>query len=426
MTDNTTGTAIEQWDPNSGAALPAYLADALGELGTNIPDRQSVPSLSYEGKTWQIVKDGSKTMLQSQNADGDMVPIPIMRVVVLACNPDRGRAYYEGTYNPAASTAPKCWSADGKAPDPSVREKVSPACTGCPMSIKGSKIQDGREMVACSSHRMLVIAPPDFDPTIGALRLKIAVTSDYDKETVEHGWFAFRQYMDFLKMRGIGHSALVVTKIKFDATAAYPKLLFALDRILAQHEIVQMKVALADPKVAELLAEKWTAAGSAGTPTNDSDIAPQPDLQTTTPVLSAVRPKPTDPSHIAHAGTGHEVWWDEKAWVKPWIAVEVAPEPVAPPPPPAPAPAPVVQHDPHAAALADGWLQHPESPPHGYKGTEVLDWPAIEAKYPGNAASAPAAPVTEPQAAATATTDASPSDATVPPDVQNLLAKWGA
>ena len=91
---------------------------------------KDVPSLSYEGKNWTIVKDGNKTKLQAQNSDGDMVPIPIMRVVLLNFNAERGRAYYEGTYNPAQASAPLCWSPDGKAPDPSVKAKQSSACNG--------------------------------------------------------------------------------------------------------------------------------------------------------------------------------------------------------------------------------------------------------------------------------------------------------
>lgn len=487
LTGGENAQPVVQWDPNSGAALPAYLSDTLGELGTNIPDRQTVPSLSYEGKMWTIVKDGNKTKLQVQNGDGDMVPVPIMRVVILNFNADRGRAYYPGTYNPAASAAPTCWSADGKAPDASVKEKQAALCAGCPQSVKGSKVMEGREMVACSSHRMVAVAPA-FDLGQDPLRLKIAVTSDYDKEIVEHGWFAFRQYVDYLKSRGVTHTALVVTKIKFDPNPAYPKLLFALDRVLTQAEVATVKEALKNPKVTELLAEKWTAAGANGTPTDDADIAPQPDLQQTQvrpapqspahyhnkgtdaelwwdeqasawvkpwvvvapePVAAAapppppapapepepaappVVPKPTDPAHIAHAGTANELWWNGAEWVTPWEAAAPT-APTAPPAPaaPEPAPAPVVQHDPHAAALADGWVQHPESAPHGYKGTDVLDWATIEAKYPapGNAASAatsaaPAAPAAS-SAGQTAATSASPSDGAVPADVQGLLDKW--
>lgn len=422
-------TAVAAWDPNSGAPLPAHLAEAMGEMGSNIPDRQTVPTLSYEGKTWQIIKNGERTKLQAQNADGDMVPVPIMRVVVLMFNTERGRAYYPGLYNPAASAPPTCWSADGNAPDASVKDKQAPLCAGCPMSVKGSKVQDGKEMVACSSHRMIAVVPA-FDIGADPLRLKIAVTSDYDKEIVEHGWYAFRQYSDFLKSRGVTHTALVITKIKFDVQAQYPKLLFALDRILSPEEVVQMKLAMANPKVGELLAAKWTAAGAAGTPIDDSDIAPQPDLQQVDPAQTAaapaIKPKPADPGHIAHAGTEHEVWWDRTAWVRPWTTEAIAPLPAPAPPP---APAPVVQYDPRAAALADGWVQHPDSPPHGYKGEEVLDWAAIDAKYPapGNASvSTPsaAASTPSPQPEAGTATAASPSDAALSPDVQALLGKW--
>jgi len=431
-------TAVAEWDPNSGAPLPAYLTMAQDELGSNISDRVTVPTLSYEGKTWQIKKGGETTRLQVANADGDMVPVPIMRMVVLNFNPDRGRAYYPGLYNPAAAAAPKCWSADGKTPDASVREKESPTCQGCPQSIKGSKVQDGKEMVACSSYRMLAILPA-MDLTHEPLRLKLAVTSDYDKEIVEHGWFAFRQYSDWLKSRGIGHTGLVVTKAKFDMSSQFPKVLFALDRVLSQAEIAQVKVALQDPRVGELLSEKWSAAGANGVQTNDADLAPQPDLQQTDPQLPTPSASVTSrdkaladgwvqhPDSPPHGYKGDQVLaWDVIEAAYP-LETPPAPQPVAtPPPPPAPAPESAPAHDPIAAAKADGWVQHPESTPHGYKGQEVLTWEDIAARYPGNAtptpaASAPAAPATETPAAAT--TAGAGGDA-LPPDVQNLLTKW--
>lgn len=424
MTDQqivTTGgenaTPIAQWDPNSGAALPAYLAGALDELGSNIPDRQTVPSLSYEGKMWTIVKEGNKTKLQVQNGDGDMVPVPIMRAVILNFNGDRGRAYYPGTYNPAASAAPTCWSADGKAPDASVKEKQAALCNGCPQSVKGSKIMEGREMVACSSHRMLAIAPA-FDLEGDPLRLKIAVTSDYDKEVVEHGWFAFRQYVDWLKSRGVAHTALVVTKMKFDPNPAYPKLLFALDRVLTQAEVAQVKEALKNPKVTELLAEKWTAAGSNGTPTDESDIAPQPALGT-------AKPAPQSPAHYHEKGTDAELWWDEEtsAWVKPWIATTpAAPANPAPPQPTAPVetPAPVA---PAAAPpeAAPAGPTRPTDPSHIHAaGTENEQWWIDGAWVPlaklqaGNTA-APVVEAGPPAGTATAqTADPSPPAATTP------------
>lgn len=451
MTEN----AVVAWDPNSGAALPAYLTDAAGALGTNITERMNVPSLSYEGKTWTLVKDGNKTKLQAANADGDMVPIPIMRMVILNYNPERGRAFYPGVYNPAESKQPDCWSADGKLPDPSAQKKQASACNGCPQAVKGSKVQDGKEMVACSSHRMIAIAPPGMlneDP----FRLKIAVTSDWDKTVVEHGWFAFTQYTDFIKSRGITHTGLVVTKVKFDPNTAYPKLLFSLDRLLSPEETEQVKQALTNPKVAELLAEKWSAAGTAGQLTDQSDTspggleaayadgwiahpdsagysykgtevvdnvtlaarypAPVPALPAETPapaappaapVAAAPEPAPAALSGLAAALADGWVKHPDGDWhykgdvveatdkvAAMYPAQEAAPSPAPPPAPtPEPAPEPVVAHDPMAAALADGWTKHPDGD-WLYKGADVVVTADVLARYPGNAATSgtPAAP----------------------------------
>lgn len=416
-------TAIVQWDPNSGA-LPAHLANALDELGSNIQDRSTVPSLSYEGKTWTIVMNGNKTKLQSRNAEGDMVPISVMRCVILDYNNDRGRAYYEGVYNPAAAAAPKCWSPDSVAPDPSVKEKQSTLCQGCPMSVKGSKVQDGKEMVACASHRMVAIAPA-MDLTMDPLRLKIAVTSDWDKEVVEHGWFAFRQYTDWLKSKGISHTGLVVTKIKFDMNAAYPKLLFSLDRPLSVEEVGQIKVALANPKVKELLAEKWTAAGTNGTPKDESDIRPHGLEGAYADGWQA------HPEAAGYSWKGSEVLTNEAvAALYPAPVAPPAPEPTAPPIPaseqiidvPAapPAPEPVATGpvwSPLEAAEKDGWVKHPEAPDYHYKGSEVVLSTEVAAKYPAPAAiaaaevpAAPPAPPAPPPAPAEPAAPPKPTD----------------
>lgn len=70
--------------------------------------------------------------------------------------------------------------------------------------------------------------------------------------------------------------------------------------------------------------------------------------------------------------------------------------PSAPAAPAAPAAAPAAPavHDPKAAAIADGWIQHPQSEPHAYKGTEVVAWTDLVTRYavPNGSAAAPATP----------------------------------
>ena len=58
-------------------AIPAHLQD-LNDEG-NIADRQTTPSLSYEGKVWTISVNGEKTKLMKRDADGDEMPVAVMR-----------------------------------------------------------------------------------------------------------------------------------------------------------------------------------------------------------------------------------------------------------------------------------------------------------------------------------------------------------
>ena len=94
------------------------------EENKNIQDRQTVPSISYEGKKWTIVLNGEKHIVQKKDSDGDLVPVTTLKVVVLDQNPVRGRAYYEGAYNPETVTMPRCWSDDSVTPSKFVKEPV--------------------------------------------------------------------------------------------------------------------------------------------------------------------------------------------------------------------------------------------------------------------------------------------------------------
>lgn len=111
------------------------------------------------------------------------------------------------------------------------------------MSIKGSKITDsGKATTACSQHRMVAVVPANnlaFTP----LRMKLAITSDYDKQSPDleaQGWQAFSNYTASLRGKGVQHTAALVTKMRFDPGAAYPKVLFSPDRWLTEPELAQV------------------------------------------------------------------------------------------------------------------------------------------------------------------------------------------
>lgn len=370
--------ALTAFNPQA-PGLPAHIsADPFG-LGSNIENRQTVPSLGYEGKVWSISLNGEKTRLIKRNADGDEEPVSIMRVVILDFAKRRGRAYYTGDYDPAKVSAPICWSDDGIAPDaslpgpdgafdPDKPHKVSAACASCPMSVKGSKITaNGKSVPACSEHRMIAVVPAqklDMEP----LRLKIAVTSDYDGQSPDaeaQGWFAFKNYTDYLKTRGVPHTAYVATKIKFDPNVAYPKLFFATDRWLdPETELPKVAELVKAEKTQQLLAGTWTPAGVDGVPK-----------------AAAVAPA-----------------------VQPAAAAPVRPAPVAPP---------VVEDDEDEGELVIAALP----------AEAVVQEPA-QAAQP--APKRTARPKPEPTVAAAKAETVTPAVSTVvPPELTDLLAEWG-
>jgi hypothetical protein len=176
------GTGLAIFDPKVGA--PAHVAQFFDAEGTNIQPRTTVPSLSPEGKTWTIAIDGRRPRCSAAISDGDLEPLPIMKVVILDYAKQRGRAYYEGEYDPNNVSAPVCWSDDGVAPDnslpgpytaqqmtdlkiePGTSRKISEKCASCPMAVKGSKVIPGtnKAVTACAQHRMLAVLP---DPALG-------------------------------------------------------------------------------------------------------------------------------------------------------------------------------------------------------------------------------------------------------------------
>lgn len=248
---------------NSGnAGVPAYLDDAFGSE-SNIAERASVPTLSYEGKVWSINLNGEKTRINRQNEDGDWEPVQVLRVVIVDYSKQRGRTYYEGAYEPGRALAPLCWSDDNIIPHPAVAAPQSARCDTCPKAIKGSRItEQGKPTTACAQHKFIAVVPA-FKLDHVPLRLKLAITSVYDKNNPvmnKEGWFAFDQYLDHLRQNKVRHSAAVITKLRFDPNAAWPKILFSTDRWLEPQELPQIKAVMHTPEVKNLLVGSWAGA----------------------------------------------------------------------------------------------------------------------------------------------------------------------
>lgn len=232
---------------NAQVAMPAHIAQNFNEEDNNIADKASVPQLRFKGKQWSVTLDGEQTVLTRKGEDGDE-PVPVVNLIILDMNQHRSRAYYAGAYDPERNSPPDCASADGIHPDAAIAEPQSSACATCPMAAKGSKITDTNAAgVACSSFKRLAVTFAH-KPDLGPLLLRLPQTSLYDKDNKEQeakGWYAYDQYLDFLRARGVKNTAAIVTRVKFDPSVdvSYPKLLFsAKDWISAEAVDVVKKV----------------------------------------------------------------------------------------------------------------------------------------------------------------------------------------
>jgi hypothetical protein len=251
-------------------AMPAHIA--MANEDQNIVARASVNSLTFEGKTWAISIDGKKTKLLRTNADGEEEPVSIFTGILLDYTKVRGREYYPGIYDPKKPAIPVCWSDDSVTPAADVTERQAKACADCPMSKKGSKISDDGKIssMACGSTKKLAIVPTAKLGSFPPLRLKLKITSLYDKNGAEKnaatGWYAFDQYIDLLVSKGVRHTALLPTKIKFDTSVAYPKLLFSPGKDwLTAEQLNIVKPMAASDEVKDLLNSSYTPATGTGT-----------------------------------------------------------------------------------------------------------------------------------------------------------------
>lgn len=208
--------------------VPAHILEAMAAAGVeaNIETRVTgVDQLTFRGKVWRAVVKGDEHV--QSNSDGD--PVSTIKVVIMASTANRSRVYYEGQYKEGENRHPTCCSADGKVPDAYIEDPQSNNCTGCQMAAKGSRVNDsGVAGVACATYKNLVVVPAT-DLNFPLLRLRIPQTSIWDKNVEEKGWYAYDNYIDMLRINGFAHTGHLVTKIKFDPTKAYPKLLFSLD-----------------------------------------------------------------------------------------------------------------------------------------------------------------------------------------------------
>lgn len=311
--------AVTLFDPG---AVPAHIAEAMADGESNIITRSGVNQLTWLGKVWSMTLDGTKKPLMKRTEDGDEEPVAIFTGVILAYPERRARTYYPGVFNQEQIKIPDCWSNDGITSAENAPNRQATKCNQCKMSAKGSKqTDDGRASTACSEHLMVALIPASRIGEFPPMRAKLPITSIWDaknKDMQATGWYAFSQYMDFLKSKGVNKTYMLTTRMKFDPTVAYPKLLFSPGKWLTAEQLEAVRGIVADPSIEGLLTTEFTP--------NASDAAfmtDDPEDEVAVPVSAKPAPKPApkpaddDPD-------------------------DAEPAPAPAPTPPKPAPAPVV------------------------------------------------------------------------------------
>lgn len=196
--------------PFNESKLPAYLKKALGQVSASDLTEGvggGFPYLSIKGKTWTVVrgKDDRKILRNPKDPDE---PATNVAVVILKASKTLGRVFYEKTWEDGDASKPDCFSHDSTKPDPASEKPQAKTCAAC----KHAVFVQGKGP-ACRQSRRLAVAPLNAinDPML--LRVPAASLKN------------LAIYGGQLAKRSVPYH-VVVTKVKFDAEEATPKLIF--------------------------------------------------------------------------------------------------------------------------------------------------------------------------------------------------------
>jgi hypothetical protein len=425
MSDNAIAL-LQQGASQLPAAIRAQMESMTSsELQANVGASFAV--MSIKGKSFSI-KFGGQTTLLVMEAGGQQYPAQFFDCVIPIAKAELSKTWYKGTYSEGDDGQPDCYSEDGIHPLAPMQQRPlvngSPCidCRVCPNNIFGSKVSDnGSRGKACSDTRKVLVLPIDSRTGLldahnvkfgGPMLLRIPpaslrVLGDYDA-----------------KLNHMGASYIgVVTRIEFDPTVAFPKLVFKALRYLSDAEAADVLEVRNGLQARQILESGQTGA---------APQAPDPSVAQLTGPMPVAQPAPTNVVPIHAAPQPAPVAVANPTPVAPAPApTPVAPAPVAAAPAPvAPVPAPVAPPVPVAAPVAPafppaGWQAHPTAPGYFHDGVQAIS--EAELRLRMQAAAAPAAPPVPAIPAAAVAAAPAPSDAVaVTPQmmasVDNMLA----
>lgn len=169
-----------------------------------------------------------------------------MNMVIVNAAPI-SRSYYEGAYDPANPTPPKCWSSDTNEPAKEVapENRQASRCMDCPQNIKGSGQGESR---ACRfAQRLAVALEGQLDKVY---QLQLPATSVFGE--AKDGKMPMQAYARFLSAHSTPAVA-IVTNMRFDENSSVPKLFFKAVRPLDEDELKQVVVLKDSPETTKAI-----------------------------------------------------------------------------------------------------------------------------------------------------------------------------
>jgi hypothetical protein len=205
------------------------------------------------------------------------------------------RTYYAGTYDPANSAPPTCWSADTQTPAPDVPEeqRMSARCMDCKMNVKGSGQGDSR---ACRfSQRIAVVLEGQLDRVY---QLQLPATSVFGES--KDGKMPMQAYARFLQAHNTPAIA-VLTAMYFDESSATPKLFFKPVRALTEEELKVVAPLGKHPDTVRAITmsvgkKNVESAPALASPKKEESPAPAAEAEPVKVVKKNSTPKPNDAS----------------------------------------------------------------------------------------------------------------------------------
>lgn len=316
-------TSVQVFNP--ATARPSFATK--GELSTLVKSLMGSGAagkrISVKGGVFRLLSDGKEIAAIDER---------YLDVVIVAAAPKVSRTYYSGVYDEANPAPPDCWSANGEVPDATASNKQAPSCATCPMNIKGSGQGESR---ACRySQRLAVVLANLVDGDV--MQLTLAATSIFGKAEGDNR--PLQDYVRFHAAQG-NDVSMMVTRMRFDTTAAVPKLFFKAMRWLDDDEyattVEQGKSADAQKAITMTVSQQdsvpiaQTVAGPKPKAAAKPAPAPEPEEDEEPPApapkaKAAIKAKPA-PKEYAQGGDDEEPKVKKPAAAtKPAVSADVA------------------------------------------------------------------------------------------------------